>query len=185
MSDAMISELERKMSSAFDVVHKDFSGLRTGRASSSLLESIVVESYGSKVPINQIGNINVPESQLLTVQVWDESMAPAVEKAIRESGLGLNPATAGNLIRVPIPELSEERRQELAKVASKYAEQGRIAIRNVRRDGMEKIKTMEKNSEISKDEAHRMHDDVQKLTDQYIKKVDDALSSKEQDIMKV
>lgn len=181
----MISELERKMSSAFDVVHKDFSGLRTGRASSSLLESIVVESYGSKVPINQIGNINVPESQLLTVQVWDESMAPAVEKAIRESGLGLNPATAGNLIRVPIPELSEERRQELAKVASKYAEQGRIAIRNVRRDGMEKIKTMEKNSEISKDEAHRMHDDVQKLTDQYIKKVDDALSSKEQDIMKV
>ena len=185
MSDAMISELERKMSSAFDVVHKDFSGLRTGRASSSLLESIVVESYGSKVPINQIGNINVPESQLLTVQVWDESMAPAVEKAIRESGLGLNPATAGNLIRVPIPELSEERRQELAKVASKYAEQGRVAIRNVRRDGMEKIKTMEKDSEISKDEAHRMHDDVQKLTDQYIKKVDDALSSKEQDIMKV
>ena len=181
----MISELERKMSSAFDVVHKDFSGLRTGRASSSLLESIVVESYGSKVPINQIGNINVPESQLLTVQVWDESMAPAVEKAIRESGLGLNPATAGNLIRVPIPELSEERRQELAKVASKYAEQGRVAIRNVRRDGMEKIKTMEKDSEISKDEAHRMHDDVQKLTDQYIKKVDDALSSKEQDIMKV
>lgn len=181
----MISELERKMSSAFDVVHKDFSGLRTGRASSSLLESIVVESYGSKVPINQIGNINVPESQLLTVQVWDESMAPAVEKAIRESGLGLNPATAGNLIRVPIPELSEERRQELAKVASKYAEQGRVAIRNVRRDGMEKIKTMEKDSEISKDEAHRMHDDVQKLTDQYIKKVDGALSSKEQDIMKV
>jgi ribosome recycling factor len=181
----MISELERKMSSAFDVVHKDFSGLRTGRASSSLLESIVVESYGSKVPINQIGNINVPESQLLTVQVWDESMAPAVEKAIRESGLGLNPATAGNLIRVPIPELSEERRHELAKVASKYAEQGRIAIRNVRRDGMEKIKTMEKDSEISKDEAHRMHDDVQKLTDLYIKKVDDALSSKEQDIMKV
>ncbi len=181
----MISELERRMSSAFDVVHKDFSGLRTGRASSSLLESIVVESYGNRVPINQVGNINVPESQLLTVQVWDESMAPAVEKAIRESGLGLNPATAGNLIRVPIPELSEERRHELAKVASKYAEQGRIAIRNVRRDGMEQIKSMEKDSEISKDEAHRLHEEVQKLTDQFIKKVDDALSSKEQDILKV
>ena len=185
MSDTMISELERRMSSAFDVVHKDFSGLRTGRASSSLLESIVVESYGSRVPLNQVGNINVPESQLLTVQVWDESMAPAVEKAIRESGLGLNPATAGNLIRVPIPELSEERRLELAKVASKYAEQGRIAIRNVRRDGMEQIKSMEKDSEISKDEAHRLHEEVQKLTDQFIKKVDDALSSKEQDILKV
>lgn len=181
----MISELEHKMSSAFDIVHKDFSGLRTGRASTSLLESVQVDAYGSKMPLNQVGNINVPEPRLLTVQVWDESMAPMVEKAIRDSGLGLNPAAAGNVIRVPIPELSEERRQELAKVASKYAEQGRIAIRNVRRDGMERIKAMEKDGDLSEDEAHKLHDDVQKLTDQYIKKVDEALASKEKDIMQV
>lgn len=185
MLKEMISELENKMSSAFDIVHKDFSGLRTGRASTSLLESIQVDAYGSKMPLNQVANVNVPEARLLTVQVWDESMIPMVEKAIRESGLGLNPAAAGNMIRVPVPELSEERRQELAKVASKYAEQGRIAIRNVRRDGMEKIKVMEKNGELSEDEAHKLHDDVQKLTDTYIKKVDDALASKEKDIMQV
>lgn len=185
MQKEMISELEHKMSSAFDIVHKDFSGLRTGRASTSLLESVQVDAYGSKMPLNQVGNINVPEPRLLTVQVWDESMAPMVEKAIRDSGLGLNPAAAGNVIRVPIPELSEERRQELAKVASKYAEQGRIAIRNVRRDGMERIKAMEKDGDLSEDEAHKLHDDVQKLTDQYIKKVDEALASKEKDIMQV
>ena len=185
MKKEIISELERKMSSACELVHKDFSGLRTGRASAALLESIQVEAYGNKVPLNQVGNVNVPEPRLLTIQIWDESMAPMVEKAVRESGLGLNPVTAGNIVRVPVPELSEERRHELSKVASKYAENGRVAIRNVRRDGMDKIKALEKEGDLSEDEAHKLHDDVQKLTDQYIKKVDESLSTKEKDIMQV
>lgn len=185
MSNQLIDDLSHKMSSAYDVVHKDFTGLRTGRASVSLLEGIVVDAYGSKMPISQVGNINVPEARLLTVQVWDESMASAVEKAIRESGLGLNPATAGNMIRVPLPELSEERRKELAKVASKYAEQGRIAIRNVRRDGIDRVKAMEKKGEIAEDDVRRISDEIQKITDSFIKKIDDALVAKEKDIMQV
>ncbi|HUX78264.1 MAG TPA: ribosome recycling factor [Alphaproteobacteria bacterium] len=173
------------MEAAFDAVHKDFSGLRTGRASPTLLESVTVDAYGSRMHINQVGNINVPEPRLLTVQVWDAGLAPAVEKAIRDAGLGLNPSTAGTVIRVPLPELSEERRKELVKVAGKYAEQGRVTVRNIRRDGMDQIKTLEKDSHISEDDSHRLAEEVQKVTDEFIKKVDEALSHKEKEILQV
>lgn len=185
MSKEIVSDLKTRMHSALDAVHKDFSGLRTGRASPTLLESVTVEAYGNRMHINQLGNINVPEPRLLTVQVWDNGLVSAVEKAIREAGLGLNPSTAGAVIRVPLPELSEERRKELVKVAGKYAEQGRIAIRNIRRDGMDKIKSMEKDSHISEDESRRLTEDVQKTTDEFIKKVDEALSHKEKEILQV
>ncbi|EKE09772.1 MAG: Ribosome recycling factor [uncultured bacterium] len=185
MSQEITSDLKKRMIAALDVVHKDFSGLRTGRASPSLLESVTVDAYGNRMHINQVGNISVPEPRLLTVHVWDESLAPAVEKAIREAGLGLNPSTAGTVIRVPLPELSEERRKELVKVAGKYAEQGRIAIRNIRRDGMDQVKTMEKDGHVSKDDSHRLSDEIQKATDEFIKKVDEALSHKEKEILHV
>ncbi|MBY0501392.1 MAG: ribosome recycling factor [Alphaproteobacteria bacterium] len=173
------------MTTAFDVVHKDFSGLRTGRASPNLLESVTVDAYGSRMHINQVSNISVPEPRLLAVQVWDAALAPAVEKAIRDAGLGLNPSSAGASIRVPLPELSEERRKELVKVAGKYAEQGRIAIRNIRREGMDQIKAMEKDGETSEDESHKLSDEIQKVTDEFIKKVDEALSHKEKEILQV
>lgn len=185
MSKEIVSELRKKMIIAFDVVHKDFSGLRTGRASPNLLESVTVDAYGSRMHINQVGNISVPEPRLLTVQVWDAALASAVEKAIRDAGLGLNPSSAGATIRVPLPELSEERRKELVKVAGKYAEQGRIAIRNIRRDGMDQIKAMEKGGEASEDESHKLSDEIQKVTDEFIKKVDEALSHKEKEILQV
>jgi len=185
VSKEIVSELRKKMMSAFDVVHKDFSGLRTGRASPSLLESVTVDAYGSRMHINQVGNISTPEPRLLTVQVWDESLSQAVEKAIREAGLGLNPSSAGAVIRVPLPELSEERRKELVKVAGKYAEQGRIAVRNIRRDGMDQIKTLEKDGDLSEDESHRFSDEIQKVTDEFIKKIDDSLTQKEKEIMSV
>lgn len=185
MSNEIVSELRKRMEAAFDVVYKDFSGLRTGRASPTLLESVVVDAYGSRMHINQVGNISVPEPRLLTVQVWDASLVPIVEKAIREAGLGLNPSSAGTVIRVPLPELSEERRKELVKVAGKYAEQGRIAIRNIRRDGMDKVKAMEKDGDISEDESHRFSDDIQKVTDEFIKKTDEALAQKEKEILHV
>jgi ribosome recycling factor len=185
MSHEMIVELRNRMITAFDGVHKDFSGLRTGRASPNLLESVMVDAYGNRMPINQLGNINVSEPRLLTVQVWDGSLAPAVEKAIRDAGLGLNPSSAGAVIRVPLPDLSEERRKELVKVAGKYAEQGRIAIRNIRRDGMDQIKIREKEGHISEDDSHRFSDEIQKVTDEFIKKVEEALSHKEKEIMQV
>lgn len=185
MSKEIVTELRKKMMTAFDVVHKDFSGLRTGRASPNLLESVTVDAYGSRMHINQVGNISVPEPRLLTVQVWDAALASAVEKAIRDAGLGLNPSSAGATIRVPLPELSEERRKELVKVAGKYAEQGRIAIRNIRRDGMDQIKAMEKGGEASEDESHKLSDEIQKVTDEFIKKVDEALSHKEKEILQV
>lgn len=185
VSKEIVSDLRKKMTSAFDIVHKDFTGLRTGRASPTLLESITVDAYGSRMHINQVGNINIPEPRLLTVQVWDESLTSAVEKAIRDAGLGLNPSAMGAVIRVPLPELSEERRKELVKVAGKYAEQGRIAIRNIRRDGMDQIKTQEKNGDLSEDDSHRCADDIQKVTDEFIKKIDEALSQKEKEIMSV
>ena len=185
MSKEITSELRKRMIAAFDMMHKDFSGLRTGRASPNLLESVTVEAYGNRMHINQLGNINVPEPRLLTVQVWDASLAPAVEKAIRDAGLGLNPSTAGAAIRVPLPELSEERRKELVKIAGKYAEDGRIAIRNIRRNGMDQIKSMEKEGDISEDDSHRFSDDIQKLTDEFIKKVDETLSQKEKEILQV
>ena len=185
MADPDIDDIERRMNGALEMLKQEFGGLRTGRASASLLEPIVVEAYGSPTPLNQVANINVPEPRMLTVQVWDKTMAQSVEKAIRNSGLGLNPATDGQLIRLPIPELNEERRQELSKIAGKYAEEGRISVRNVRRHGMDELKRMEKDGDISEDAHHEYHQDVQDITDEFITKIDDTLSHKEQEIMQV
>jgi ribosome recycling factor len=159
--------------------------LRTGRASAGLLEPITVEAYGSTMPITQLGTIGVPEPRMLSVQVWDASVVKAVEKAIRDSDLGLNPQTEGQMIRVPLPDLNEERRQELSRVAGKYAEQARVAVRNVRRDGMETLKRMEKDGEISEDEHRTMSQDLQKMTDDHIKQIDSTFHEKEKEIMQV
>ncbi len=183
--DPDLSDIKRRMDGALEALRKEFGGLRTGRASAGLLEPVMVEAYGSSMPISQVGTIGVPEARMLTVQVWDRSMVGAVEKAIRESGLGLNPSPDGQLVRVPIPPLSEERRVELTKIAGKYAEQGRVAVRNVRRDGMEKLKKMEKDGEISKDEHHLWNEEIQSLTDQHIKLVDETLAHKEEEILQV
>ncbi len=178
-------DIKRRMDSAVDVVKKEFAGLRTGRASTHLIEPVVVDAYGSQMPINQLGNINVPEPRMITVQVWDKGMVKAVEKAIRDAGLGLNPASDGQLVRIPVPLLSAERRQELQKIAGKYAEQARISVRNVRRDGMEGLKKLEKDGVITQDE-HRHHDkEIQTLTDETIKRIDDALAAKDKEIMQV
>jgi ribosome recycling factor len=186
MSDTLdMKDLERRMEGAVNVLKEEFGGLRTGHASASLLEPIQVSAYGSKMPMNQVGNITVPEPRLLAVQVWDASLVSAVEKAIRESSLGLNPQTEGQTIRVPIPELSQERRKELTKVAHDYAEKARVAVRNVRRDGMETLKKMEKNHEISEDEHRDMASEVQKLTDRVIKEIDELLEKKDAEIMQV
>lgn len=179
------ADIKRRMDGAVEVLHKEFSGLRTGRASASLLDPITVDAYGSSMPLNQIGTISVPEPRLLVVQVWDQTAVKSVEKAIRESGLGLNPQPEGNMIRIPIPDLNEERRQELTKVAGKYAEAARVSVRNVRRDGMDALKKMEKDSDISEDDHKRLSEEVQKLTDEAIGKIDTMLSDKEKDIMKV
>ena len=176
-----MSDLRRRMDGAIEVLKEEFSGLRTGRASSSMLEPVQVEVYGTMMPLNQVATVNVPEPRLITVQVWDAGVTAKVEKAIRESGLGLNPQPEGSVIRVPIPELNEERRQELTKVAGKYAEQARISIRNVRRDGMDQLKK----GDMPEDEQKRKSDEVQKLTDELVKKVDEMLSGKEKDIMTV
>jgi ribosome recycling factor len=180
-----MAELTRRMDGALDALRREFAGLRTGRASSHLLEPIVVQAYGSDMPLTQVGTISVPEPRMITVQVWDRSLVSAVEKAIRDAGLGLNPASDGQLVRVPIPELSQERRQELTKVAHKYAEQARVAVRNVRRDGMDQLKKMEKDGKISQDEHRVWSDKVQKLTDDHIKRIDDALAQKEKEILQV
>ncbi|MDA0786279.1 MAG: ribosome recycling factor [Proteobacteria bacterium] len=173
------------MDGALEALKRDFGGLRTGRASTTLLENVQVDAYGAAMPINQVASVSVPESRLLTVQVWDNGNIKAVEKAIMDSGLGLNPQTEGNLIRVPIPELSEERREEMTKVAAKYAEQARIAVRNVRRDGMDSLKKLEKDGEISQDEHRARGDDIQQMTDKHITIIDKLLESKEQEIMQV
>lgn len=179
------NDIKRRMDGAIDTLHKEFSGLRTGRASVNLLDTVIVDLYGSKMPLNQVGTINVPEPRMLSVQVWDKGAVRSVEKAIRDSGLGLNPMPDGNNIRIPIPDLNEERRQELVKVAGKYGESARIAVRNVRRDGMDSIKKMEKDGDISEDDSKKLSDDVQKLTDDAVKKIDSMLSDKEKDIMTV
>lgn len=180
-----LNDLKSRMKGAVDVLEKELSGLRTGRASVNMLEPVTVEVYGARMPLNQVANVSVPESRMLNVQVWDMNNTKAVEKAIRDSGLGLNPQAEGSLIRVPVPELSTERRVELQKVAGKYAEQTRIAIRNIRRDGMDTIKKSEKDNEIAEDDSKRLSDEVQKITDQFIKNVDDHLSKKEADLLKV
>ncbi len=180
-----LKDLKRRMDGAIDVLKNEFTGLRTGRATTSMLEPVTVEVYGTRMPLNQVGNINVPEPRLLTVQVWDAGAVKAAEKAIRDAGLGLNPQTEGTTIRVPVPELNEERRRELGKVAGKYAEQARISVRNIRRDGMDDLKKMQKDGKISEDEQKRQSESVQKQTDEAIKKVDAMLAEKEKDIMTV
>ncbi len=180
-----INDLKRRMDGAFEALRKEFGGLRTGRASSALLDPVMVDAYGSLVPLAQVGTVNVPEPRMLSVQVWDKSQIKAVEKAIRDAGLGLNPQSDGQVIRIPLPELSEERRRELTKVARTYAENARVAVRNVRRDGMERLKKLEKEGAISED-AHRQHsDEVQSQTDAHIKKIDETLATKEAEIMQV
>ncbi len=185
MSELDYTDLERRMGAAVEVLNKEFSGLRTGRASTSLLEHIVVEVYGSKMPLTQVATVGAPEPRLLTVQVWDAANTKAVEKAIANSGLGLNPQPSGTLVRVPIPGLTEERRAELAKVAAKYAEQARVAIRNLRREGMDTAKSAQKAGKISEDDLKRAEDKVQKVTDTWIKKIDDGLAAKEVEIKQV
>jgi ribosome recycling factor len=178
-------DLRRRMEGAQQVLKEEFSGLRTGRASVSMLEPVVVEAYGGKMPINQVGTVNAPEPRMLSVQVWDASLVKSVEKAIRDAGLGLNPMTEGNLLRVPVPQLTEERRKELQKVAGKYAESARVSVRNIRRDGMDLLKKLEKEKALSEDESKRKSEEVQKMTDEYIKKIDQMLADKEKDIMVV
>lgn len=182
---ADIDDLQRRMEGALSTLKSDFGGLRTGRASTTLLEPIMVDAYGQQMPMSQVGTISAPEPRLLSVQVWDKGQVSFVEKAIREAGLGLNPMADGQMVRVPLPELNEERREELVKIAGKYAEQGRVAVRNVRRDGMDQLKKGEKDGEISQDEQKSLSDDVQKLTDDYIAKIDEALSQKEAEIRQV
>ncbi|HET9334962.1 MAG TPA: ribosome recycling factor [Sphingomicrobium sp.] len=177
------NDINRRMHGALEVLKHDLAGLRTGRASTALVDPIQVEVYGANMPINQVATISVPEPRLLTVQVWDRSNMAAVEKAIRNAGLGINPITDGQLIRLPIPDLTEERRKELAKLAGQYAEKARVAVRNVRRDGMEALKTDEKKHEISEDEHKRLHTEVQKMTDDTIKEIDAAAHTKEQEIL--
>jgi ribosome recycling factor len=178
-------DLQRRMDGAIETLKKEFAGLRTGRASPALLEPVRVEAYGGNQPLNQVANVSVSGPALLQVQVWDKSLVKAVESAIREANLGLNPQTEGQVIRVPLPPLTEQRRNELVKAAHRYAEGMRVAVRGVRRDGMEQIKAWDKKHEISEDESKRWHDEVQKLTDLYIKKIDDALHEKEKDIRQV
>lgn len=180
-----MKETERRMEGALTTLKTEFAGLRTGRASASLLEPIMVEAYGQSMPLSQVGTISVPEPRMITVQVWDKGQVALVEKAIREAGLGLNPMPDGQLVRVPLPELNEERRNELAKIAAKYAEQGKVAIRNVRRDGMDDIKKAEKDGDISQDDAKKSAEDVQALTDKMVARVDEMLETKEAEIRQV
>ena len=185
MADPDLSDVERRMNGAVEALKREFAGLRTGRASVSLLEPISVSAYGAEMRLNELATISAPEPRLLTVQVWDKGNIGGVEKAIQSANLGLNPASDGQLIRVPIPELNEERRQELVRVAAKYTEQARVAVRNVRRDGMDLLKKMEKDGELSKDDQQLWADEVQELTDSYIKQIDELLLTKEAEIVQV
>lgn len=185
MSGFDMKDIERRMDGAVDALKKEFGGLRTGRASASLLDPIKVEAYGALTPINQVGNVSVPEPRMLTITVWDKTLAGAVEKAIRNSSLGLNPVSEGETIRIPIPPLNEERRNELAKTAGAYAENARVAVRNVRRDGMDTLKRDEKDGAISEDEHKKLADQVQKATDAKIKTIDDLLKTKQDEITQV
>ncbi len=177
------ADLERRMKGAVEALRHDLGGLRTGRANTTLLEPVTVTVYGSQMPLNQVATISAPEPRMLTVQVWDKTNIGLVEKAIRSAGLGLNPINDGNTLRLPIPDLTEDRRKELAKLAHTYAEKARVAIRNVRRDGIDNLKTDESKKEISEDERKRGETEVQKLTDEQIKAVDEVAASKEQEIM--
>ncbi|EBA08878.1 ribosome recycling factor [Sagittula stellata] len=176
-------DLTRRMEGAMGSLRTEFASLRTGRASGSMLEPIMVDAYGAMTPINQVGTVNVPEPRMVTINVWDKSLVGKVEKAIRESGLGINPQLNGTIIMLPIPELNEERRRELSKVAGQYAEHARVSIRNIRRDGMDQIKKHK--DDMSEDDAKLWESEVQDLTDSYIKKVDAALETKQEEIMQV
>ncbi|BAQ69245.1 ribosome recycling factor [Rhodovulum sulfidophilum] len=182
--DIDLDDLTRRMDGAMASLKHEFSSLRTGRASASMLDPVTVEAYGTPTPINQVGTVNVPEPRMVTINVWDKSMVNKVEKAIMESGLGINPQTNGTIIMLPIPELNEERRKELTKVAAQYAEQARVAVRNVRRDGMEQLKKA-KAAGMGEDDNKIWHDEIQALTDNYIAQVDKALETKQQEIMQV
>jgi ribosome recycling factor len=178
-------DVRRRMKGAVATLKHEFAGLRTGRANPAILDPVTVEAYGSPMPITQLGTVNAPEPRLLTVQVWDRSLAKAVDKAIRDAGLGLNPQMDGQLIRIPIPELNEERRRELAKLAHKYAEAARVAVRNVRRDGMDHLKRLDKDHAIGEDQHRKMADELQKMTDENVHEIDQVLAAKEQEIMHV
>lgn len=180
-----IDDYKKRMDGALNALHNEFGGLRTGRASSTLLDPIMVDAYGGVSPLNQVAGVTVPEPRMISVQVWDKAVVSAVDKAIRSSNLGLNPIIDGQTLRIPIPPLTGERRAELAKVASKYAEQARIAVRNVRRDAMDHLKKLEKDHAISQDEHKKLGEDVQKATDDHIRKIDDALKHKEEEITQV
>jgi len=180
-----LEDIKSRMTKSVHALDEEFVGLRTGRASASLLEPIQVDAYGSKMPVNQLATVSVPEPRMLSVQVWDQGLAHAVDKAIRDSGLGLNPIAEGAVIRVPLPELNEERRRELTKVAHNYAEQARVAVRHIRRDGMEMLKKLEKDGDMSQDESRVHHEEVQKATDEAVADIDARLATKEQEIMQV
>jgi ribosome recycling factor len=185
VADALMKDLRRRMDGAIEALRKEFAGLRTGRASTSLLEPVMVEAYGNSMPLAQCGTVSAPEPRMLTVQVWDKALVKPVEKAIRDAGLGLNPQTDGQTVRVPIPDLNEERRRELIKVAAKYTEQARVSVRNVRRDGIEALRKMEKDGELTQDEHRRAQADIQAMTDDHIKKIDDAMAQKDKEILQV
>ncbi|MEJ8574634.1 ribosome recycling factor [Microbaculum marinum] len=183
--DFDLADLKRRMQGAVNVLRTEFSGLRTGRASINILDPVMVEAYGSPMPLNQVATITVPEARMIGVNVWDRSLIGAVDKAIREADLGLNPVVDGQNLRIPIPELNAERRQEIVKLAHKYAEQARVAVRHVRRDGMEHLKRLEKDHTISQDEHRQYSDDVQKLTDGFVAEIDEALATKEKEVLQV
>ena len=185
VEEALLKDLRRRMEGAFEALRKEFSGLRTGRASASLLDPVTVEAYGNAMPLNQLATVSVPEPRMISVTVWDRAMAKAVDKAIREAGLGLNPQTEGQVMRIPIPDLSADRRRELTRVAAKYAEQARVSVRGVRRDGIDVLKKQEKDGKISEDQQRDTQQDVQHLTDDYIKRIDEALAQKDKEILQV
>lgn len=187
MSDGPIdlADLNKRMEGALTSLKGDLAGLRTGRASANILDPITVEAYGQKMPMNQVGTVTVPEPRMIAIQVWDKGMVGAVEKAIRDSNLGLNPVTDGTNLRIPMPEMNEERRREVVKIAHQYAESARVSIRHVRRDGMDAIKKAQKDGDIGEDDAHGLSDKVQKSTDAMIAEVDTIISAKEAEIMQV
>ncbi len=185
MNQELKNTLTEKMDKAMAVLEKELSGLRTGRASVNLLDPVVIEMYGSKMPISQVGTVSTPDAKTISVQVWDKEMVKTVEKGIADANLGLNPSSDGQVIRMHLPPISEERRKELVKIAYKYGETSKIAMRNIRRDGMDTLKKMENDKEISKDDHHAQSEEVQKLTDSYIKKIDEKAKSKEKDILSI
>lgn len=185
MANPDLSDVQRRMDKALEILKNEFSGLRSGRASAHLLDAVKVNVYETEMPLSQVGTVGAPEARLITVQVWDKANVKAVDKAIRESGLGLNPMADGQLIRIPIPELTEDRRKEMNKIAGQYAEHARVAVRNVRRDGMEMLKKQHRDGDLSDDDHKLWHDKVQTMTDAHIAKIDEALAHKQKEMMQV